>query len=75
MEKELKSWRSEAALWQSRLAEKQQRSSAARTVQQECSTLDGDIAKEQTRILALRRQVLVNEASLSEMIRAVVNVT
>ena len=67
MQKELLAWRNEAATWQKRLQAAAQQSQA-QSVQQEVTMLDEDIAKKQALIKLLKRQVLENEAKLSQLL-------
>jgi Microtubule-binding protein MIP-T3 C-terminal region len=74
MQKELQTWRNEAALWQSRLTNEQHATSMNSEMRNQCSSIQDEIDKKQARLSLLRRQILVNEAALDELIRLVTEV-
>jgi Microtubule-binding protein MIP-T3 C-terminal region len=73
MQKELQAWRAEATLWHSRLTNEHGAGATTGDLQCECAAIQDEIDKKQAKVAFLRRQVLINEASLNDMIQVVID--
>lgn len=75
MQKELQVWRSEAILWQERLEGEMRQQADTSGEQAQLAALDEQVKKRASGIKMLKRQVIENEKTLSQLVNLLIGDT